>query len=484
MVGSVRVETTGGLFILDEVAYIPECPANLLSVSRATDRGFGFHFNSESCTIYHRGEWVMAAPRTRNGLYLLGNGSVELALGAERDASEERDAELWHRPFGHMGFNNLARLARAKMVTVCPVTPAGAATRAGDGVCEPCQLGKKTRNPFPTLDPQTRTTKPMEKVYCDVYGPLTPESIGGDVYILGILDDYTGRSFVKLLPTRAHVAEALTTQLLEMENESGNDLGILQTDGARELVGYSVTAFLRARGARHQVTERHTPQQNGAAERFGRSLMDRVRSILAESKLPKVYWSEAVYAANYVRNLCPVAGKSKTPWELWTGKKPDVSHLRVFGCVAYALIPKEERARSRKADARAERCIMVGYGQPFGRKGWRLLHADGSVSAHRDVAAHGAQGGTRACECRSEPQGRRSPVPVTALVCWLLRMCSAMAAMVMRMHPSTDTPLQVTGMLLSACHLAVSMQMVHRHMPVTASMLMQAQPSLRHHLGP
>ena len=59
--------------------------------------------------------------------------------------------------------------------------------------------------------------------------------------------------------------------------------------------------------------------------------------------------------------------EDKTPQEVWTGKKPSVSHLRVFGCDAYVHVPKKKRT---KLDSKSEKCIFIGYKD--GLKGYKL----------------------------------------------------------------------------------------------------------------
>ena len=84
------------------------------------------------------------------------------------------------------------------------------------------------------------------------------------------------------------------------------------------------------------MTVPHTPQQNGVAERKNRHLCETMRTLLFEAKLPTYLWEEAVRTANYVANRMPHrALKATTPLERFSGKKPDISHLRIFGCRSY-----------------------------------------------------------------------------------------------------------------------------------------------------
>ena len=118
------------------------------------------------------------------------------------------------------------------------------------------------------------------------------------------------------------------------------------------------------------------------SERLNRTLVESARSMFLDAKLPKHYWVEAVSTAAYLKNRCPTkAVHGKTPYEAWQGEKPRVDHLRVFGCDAYAHIPKDER---RKLDTKARKCVLLGYGEQT--KGYRLYDvAEKKVLHSRDV---------------------------------------------------------------------------------------------------
>ncbi|GAU47995.1 hypothetical protein TSUD_404720 [Trifolium subterraneum] len=103
----------------------------------------------------------------------------------------------------------------------------------------------------------------------------------------------------------------------------------------------------------------YTPQHNGLAERRNRTLLNMARCMLKGKGLPKNLWGEAVNAAAYVLNRCPTQKKKdNTPEELWTGHKPSVKHLRIFGSICYRHIPDEKR---RELDDKSEQLILIGY---------------------------------------------------------------------------------------------------------------------------
>jgi hypothetical protein len=92
--------------------------------------------------------------------------------------------------------------------------------------------------------------------------------------------------------------------------------------------------------------------------------------MLNEKNLPNYFWAEAVATAVYIMTRTPTtAVHSMTPEKKFIGKKLDVSHLRVFGCIAYVHVPDEKRS---KLDPKAKKCIFIGYS--LEQKGYRCFN--------------------------------------------------------------------------------------------------------------
>ena len=93
--------------------------------------------------------------------------------------------------------------------------------------------------------------------------------------------------------------------------------------------------------------------------------------MLLDANLSNAYWAEAVNTAAYTVSQKSQSdqgsSRKKTPFEAWYGKKPNVEHLKVFGCMAYAHIPKDECG---KFDSKACKCVLLGYDEFT--KGYRL----------------------------------------------------------------------------------------------------------------
>jgi len=99
------------------------------------------------------------------------------------------------------------------------------------------------------------------------------------------------------------------------------------------------------------------------------TIMECVRSMILAQRLKFEFWGKAVNTAVYIKNRCPTkALDSKTPQKTWSGRKPDVSHLRVFGCKVFAHVPDEKRI---KLESKSMLCVFLGYYEST--KAYRLM---------------------------------------------------------------------------------------------------------------
>lgn len=119
----------------------------------------------------------------------------------------------------------------------------------------------------------------------------------------------------------------------------------------------------------HQTSTAYCHQQNGLAERTIRTLTEKARCMMYDANLGKDFWAEAINTAAYVKNrTVSKTLRNKTPMELWTGEKPNVSHMKIFGSRVMAHVPVEKR---RKFDPRSKEYLFVGYCDE--KKGYRLV---------------------------------------------------------------------------------------------------------------
>ncbi len=102
-------------------------------------------------------------------------------------------------------------------------------------------------------------------------------------------------------------------------------------------------AHLKQHGIKHQVMTPYSPESNVVSERNNRTITEMVRPMLHRVGYPPELWGEAALTACYIPNRLPTSAlvSGITPFEAWHNYKPDVSHLRRWGCIAYAHVPTE-----------------------------------------------------------------------------------------------------------------------------------------------
>ena len=163
-----------------------------------------------------------------------------------------------------------------------------------------------------------KATQKLERVYSDVIGPVSPSSIGGNRYAISFIDKFSGYAVVKFMKYK--------TQALQIFKEYVAQFGrskILRTDNRTE---YKNKAFCISKEIAREFTVPETPEQNGVAKRFNRTVVEAARCFLIESELPKSYWVRAVDTACYARNLVVKDKSTKSAFEkiFWqkTEKRP------------------------------------------------------------------------------------------------------------------------------------------------------------------
>ncbi len=239
--------------------------------------------------------------------------------------------------------------------------------------CDACLQGKLHRCSFPSSGAK-RASEPLGLVHSDVCGKINTKSCGGAEYFLTFTDDKTRYVWVYLLKQKSELFGRFLEWKAIAEKLSGHRLRTLRTDNGGEFTSTEFENYLKSEGVKHELTVPKTPEQNGVAERLSRTLVEAVRAMLVQSKLPPTFWVEALSTPVYLHNRSPTKSVANmTPFEAWTGVKPDVKHLKSFGCIVYAHISKDER---KKLDPKAKKCVLLGYGTET--KGYRLYYPQSS----------------------------------------------------------------------------------------------------------
>ena len=112
----------------------------------------------------------------------------------------------------------------------------------------------------------------------------------------------------------------------------------IRSDHGEEFENDKFQLFCEENGILHNFSTLSTPQQNGVVERKNRSLQEMARTMLNDNLAPKHFWVEMVNTACHLQNrICIRHILKKNPYELWKGKKPNISYFHPFGCKYFIL---------------------------------------------------------------------------------------------------------------------------------------------------
>ncbi|ODM15243.1 hypothetical protein SI65_09184 [Aspergillus cristatus] len=361
--GIVRFDLPNGSTArLGRVVYVPGLAENLLSLEALHMAGFESIGSKGGYVLRKNGKVVAHGKREGRTTYMhsvkhvnalfTGPGAAKrlqyarMALSADEQTRKKQ--ELIHRRLGHAGrkrFNTCVEYMELDELKL------GKRDQLLHDNCEVCAKAKKVKKQ--SHAPVPRARKPLERVYMDFWGP-NREGMGQEKYYLSLIDDCTRFSwiFIKIDRRAESVIHTLDSWLRQVERQSGKVLLVIRTDNAAEFV--ALKPWAEQKGIELEFIEAETPAQNGVAERYNRVIMEIARALLIDSGISKRYWKYAAVTANYLRNRTIMVKHDgqkkedeKTPYELWHGYKPDLAHLRAWGCRVLFYHKPESKLESR-----------------------------------------------------------------------------------------------------------------------------------------
>ena len=247
------------------------------------------------------------------------------------------------------------------MATNAAVTGIHLTMQASPALCSACQFGKMKRHSFPENHFRTYATYPGDLIHGDICGPMSQPSKGGSVYFVLYQDDCTGYRFVFCITRKSEALTCFQQVFKTILRDTGRTISTLRTDRGGEFCSAAFSKYLSENNIRRELTTSYTPEQNVVVERENQTIMEGVRNSLYYSQLPMSFWAEVVVYIVYTLNrTCSRVHGDNTPFELYTGLKPSLSHLRPFGCPVFIHILAHLR---KKLDVKCRRGIFVGYSE-------------------------------------------------------------------------------------------------------------------------
>lgn len=292
-IGSIKLTNELGDIILHNVLFVPDIAVNLLSVHCLVLDGYQVHFEINSFFI------------SKNDSVII-KGRYESNLPTIKFSNLSHNcfftsSELLHKSLGHVSYRRIRQRLGIPLKDF--------------STCEACAVAKITKGSFHTR--HSTASKPFEEIHLDIVGPISPSSREGHRYFLTVVDSCTRFCAAIPLRSKSDVAESIA-QAIDLESRRfGYYPTVIHSDRGTEFINKHLLDFCNKHLIRVRYSDAYTPQQNGLAERFNRTILESVRAILKDSGLNKRLWNEVVKASTLTLNQIPAHKSKKSPFELF-----------------------------------------------------------------------------------------------------------------------------------------------------------------------
>ncbi|CAI7874364.1 unnamed protein product [Closterium sp. NIES-53] len=270
-----------------------------------------------------------------------------------------------HARLAHVSVDTIKSSAKHEVSTGLDIT----LSTGADPPCVSCVGGKLARHTFPAKGSDAEEA--LAVVHIDLCGPFWVAAKDGSLYFLLLKDRHTRFVWVMPVAKKSDVLREFQKWLVLVERQAKKSVLMLRSDREGEFLGKEFTDFVDGKGVVHNLTCPYTPQQNGMAEREMRTAVESVRTMLLHMGVQHHWWHLALRQAVWVRNCLErsTTPPGTTPYQLLTGKKPDLMLARVWGCMVQFMVPEQQRGG--KLASKARRGLHLGVSPES--KGWEVL---------------------------------------------------------------------------------------------------------------
>ncbi|KAK8590161.1 hypothetical protein V6N12_024544 [Hibiscus sabdariffa] len=346
-VGTYVLPLPSGLILnLENCYFVPSLTKNIISVSCLDKIGFEIIIKNNSCSFFYNNLFYGSA-QLISGLYILNQENMIFNINTKKlKTNDSNQTYLWHCRLGHISERRISKLHKDGLLDPFVFEQLD--------VCESCLLGKMTKAPFSGKG--ERASDLLGLVHSDVCGPMNTQARGGYQYFITFTDDFSRYGYIYLMRHKSEALEKFKEFKNEVQNQHGKSIKALRSDRGVEYLSQDFDELLKECGIVSQLTPPGTPQWNGVSERRNRTLLDMVRSMMSHTDLPTSFWGYALETAAFTLNRVPSKSVQKTPHEMWTGRRPNMSFMKIWGCKAYV-----KHQMSTKLEPKSEKCTFVGY---------------------------------------------------------------------------------------------------------------------------
>ena len=349
---SIRVLAEGTLHgFPGRAVYAPDSTLNMLSVGQLDTHGWPVKFANKTATITSdNGFSISGSYNPQHRLYITDDTAL-VAAATTKPTTPEGEMILHHQRLGHPSDERLRKACSAQGIDVSKwprKLP----------LCVPCveaKLHKARVTRSPTHSERDSQLRPGERFDLDLIGKLT-RGLGGVRWAIRFIDRRTRMRFTETMTKKSAATKTTAAFLDRVLPPFSRTCRELHGDLAGEIKGEEWQQMCRERHITPTWAATDTPSHNGAVERSHRTSIESARALLYTAGLKEYFWPHALHHADYLQNRLPTrALNGMSPFEAWTGEKPDLSGLYAFGSKVFYYDPD-----GGKFGKRAQQGIYLG----------------------------------------------------------------------------------------------------------------------------
>ena len=276
----------------------------------------------------------------KDGLYLLSQAHpLEMNIGKRTSLNH------WHHQLGHPNMRILHKVISTYGLHIL--------SRNKIELCDAC-LSSKSHH-LPNSKSPHQTSKPLEVIHSDLWGPSPVISHTTNKYYVLFVDDFTRYTWLYPIKLKSNVFQAFIDFQHLIERQFNQKIINFQSNCGREF--QALSKQLTEHDIFYCISCSHTPAQNGTIERKHHHIIETTLSLIHLSSVPNQFWDEAVCTVVYLIDRLPTQTlKNGSPSHLVYNQKPYYNLLKSFGCTCYAWL---HPYITPKLDSRSERCVFL-----------------------------------------------------------------------------------------------------------------------------
>ena len=331
------IHGTNHYITFENCLYVPSFRKNIVSVNLAIKSNYKFEINDIGRELMRSPEGHLFKIKTKGHLYFLNQVILSSVIALSLDQ--------WHRYLGHPNHADILKLP--EVTNNMKITK-----NKNISECEICLKAKMIKNI--SKAPDSRGSRPFEKVHIDLNGPINKENLIDGRFLFGVICDYSNFLSVYIMKFKSESANVLRFYLSQIANFSKPS--IIRTDFGGEFVSKDFQDIIFNQNIKHEFSAPYSPHQMGHIERQWRILFNTTRAILFDTNVPNLLWPYVIKYATFLRNRTYQNRIKCTPLQMATNRVPNMAKIFLFGSKCYVYDQFNTKLQPRAIEG-----IFIGY---------------------------------------------------------------------------------------------------------------------------